>query len=430
MTSLQSIVLGAFVSASCGNLGLAQEEASSISQQPLPRGILQTVGVISNRGGIVELEDGALMLAEGDSYQISTDTARTWGEEQPLNCPIGAMGLIRLRSGELAIYGDKKDGAYCFAASKDQGKTWSEPTQITAYPDFRPMFHSMIQLAGGRLLLTGYWAGLYSTQKVDGQLRSVHPELEYLEVSAYGLWRGQKHQVEGHGHLPEMGISLVFRSDDQGQTWQKHPGGLMGWFDFQGKPNGNCGQTSCFEPTIAETKDGNVLLLARSTVGRLVQSFSTDGGEHWSAVVPSELPSSESPALVVTLPKTGDLLVVWNQMSREEIRRGYRRGRLSSAISTDGGHSWGHFKTIERSVGLEDRDRLPAEFPVKMVRARDWVGPLPDKWAYFHYPNLDVVGDNVILRYSRGSPWLGIAEQNLATQQSVMRVYPIAWFYE
>ena len=112
MTSLQSIVLGAFVSASCGNLGLAQEEASSISQQPLPRGILQTVGVISNRGGIVELEDGALMLAEGDSYQISTDTARTWGEEQPLNCPIGAMGLIRLRSGELAIYGDKKDGAY------------------------------------------------------------------------------------------------------------------------------------------------------------------------------------------------------------------------------------------------------------------------------------------------------------------------------
>lgn len=437
MRFVQSMVLavcGALVSANCCNCSLAQElaqkETSTISQQPLPKGIFQSVGIVSNRGGIVELNDGSLMLARGDYYQISTDAARTWGKKQSLDSPVRAMGLIRLKSGELAIYGDKEDGTCYFAASNDQGKSWSEPTQITAYPDFHPMNHSMIQLASGRLLLTGYWSGLYSWKKIDGQLQSVHPELGYLEVSAYGLWRGQKHQVEGHGHLPEMGISLVFRSDDQGQTWQKHPGGLMGWFDFQGKPNGNCGQTSCFEPTMAETKDGNVLLLARSTVGRLVQSFSTDGGEHWSAVVPSELPSSESPAVVVALPKTGDLLVVWNQISREEIRRGYRRGRLSSAISTDGGHSWGHFKTIERSVGLEDRDRLPAEFPVKMVRARDWVGPLPDKWAYFHYPNLDVVGDQVILRYSRGSPWLGIAEQNLSTQQSMMRVYPITWFYE
>ena len=227
-----------------------------------------------------------------------------------------------------------------------------------------------------------------------------------------------------------MGISIVFRSDDQGQTWQKHPGGLVGWFDFQGRPNGNCGQTACFEPTIAETKDGNVLLLARSTVGRLVQSFSTDGGEHWSAVVPSDLPSSESPALVVALPKTGDLLIVWNQISREEIRRGYRRGRLSSAISTDGGHSWQKFKTLELSEGLEAIDRIPPEFPAHMVRARDWVGPLPDRWAYFHYANLDVVGDQVVVRYNRGSPLLGVAEQNLKKQELVMRIYPIEWFYE
>jgi len=141
----------------------------------------------------------------------------------------------------------------------------------------------------------------------------------------------------------------------------------MEWFDFEGRPNGSCGQTSCFEPTIAETKDGNVLFLARSTVGRLVQSYSTDGGDHWNAVVPSDLSSSESPALMVTLPKTRDLLIIWNQISREEIRRGYRRGRLSSAISTDGGHSWGKFKTLELSEGLEDRDRVPPEFPIKML---------------------------------------------------------------
>ena len=64
-----------------------------------------------------------------------------------------------------------------------------------------------------------------------------------------------------------------------------------------------------------------------------------------------------------------------------------------------------------------------------MVRARDWVGPLPDGWAYYHYANLDVVGDRVIVRYLRGSPRLGIAEQNLQKQESVMRVYPLDWFY-
>ena len=65
-----------------------------------------------------------------------------------------------------------------------------------------------------------------------------------------------------------------------------------------------------------------------------------------------------------------------------------------------------------------------------MVRARDWVGPLPDRWAYFHYANLDVVGDQVVVRYNRGSPLLGVAEQNLKKQELVMRIYPIEWFYE
>ena len=178
------------------------------------------------------------------------------------------------------------------------------------------------------------------------------------------------------------------------------------------------------------TKIGTVeLFIARSVVGRLVQSFSTDGGEHFYAIKPSSLPSSESPAILATLP-SGDLLIVWNQISREEIRRGYRRGRLSAAISTDGGHSWGNFKTLELSEGLEDIDRIPPEFPVSPVRARKWVGALPDRWAYFHYPNVNVIGDNVILRYSRGSPWLGVAEQNLKTQEYVLRIYPVEWFYE
>ena len=369
------------------------------------------------------------MLVRGKTYRLSTDVGRTWSEEKPLDCDLKFSGMIRLQSGELAAYGKDNAGLNHFTSSADEGKTWSEPVLISDYRDITPLFHSMIQLKNGRLLLTGYWHGLYSWQRTEEGMRSVHPDLEYQDMSAYGLWRGQRIQVEGHGHIPEMGICIVFRSDDLGKTWQKHPGGIMGWFDFEGIPNGNCGQTACFEPTIAETRDGNVLFIARSTVGRLVQTFSTDRGEHFYAVKPSELPSSESPAVMVTLPKTKDLLIVWNQLSREEIRRGYRRGRLSSAISTDGGHSWGHFKTLELSEGLEDIDRITPEYPIKMVRARQWVGALPDKWAFFHYPNVDVIGDQIILRYRRGSPYLGVAEKQLKKQESILRIYPIEWFY-
>jgi len=415
-----------------------------VFRKPLPSGVFEIKDVTAE-GGVVELSDGSWMLAQGGSVtnsaavpahrRISKDAGKTWSDSQPLSAGISIDGLIRLQSGALAAYGKKlAPGAsslhWCFSKSTDEGKTWSEPVLISDYPSFVPMFHSMIQLASGRLLVVGYChLSSWDFDETAGTMVSVHPDLQYEDVMAYGLWRGQKIGIEGHGHAPEMGMSIVYRSDDEGKTWKKHPGALMGWFDSEGVVNGNCGQTACFEPTFAETKDGNVLLLARSTVGRLVQSFSTDGGEHWRAVVPSDLPSSESPGLVVTLPKTQDLLVVWNQVSREEIRRGYRRGRLSSAISKDGGHSWKMFKVLELSEGIEDIARVEPEYPVQMVRARDWVGPLPDRWAYFHYANLDVVGDKIIVRYLRGTPLLGIAEQNLQIQESVMRVYPVEWFY-
>ena len=402
-----------------------------VFRKQVPEGVVEITG-LPTRGGIVERKDGSLMLAAGQSRFVSTDGGCIWGDERPLDCPIPIEGLIRLRSGALGAYATKDDGRY-FASSVDEGKTWSEPSLVCPAGAGNPLAHSMVQLGTGRLLLAmyvGVHQGLSSWEYRDGTMVSVHPNLQYEDVSAYGVWRGERIQIEGHAHGPEMGISVVYRCDDEGKTWTKHVGGLMGWFDFEGIPNGHCGNTGCLEPTIAETRDGNVLLVGRATVGRLVQSVSTDGGEQWSAVLPTDLPSSESPAVMVRLPESGDLLIVWNQVSREEIRRGYRRGRLSSAISKDGGHSWEHFKTLELSEGLEDIDRLPPEYPIQMVRARDWVGVIPDSWAFFHYANIDVVGDQVFLRYSRGTPLLGVAEQKLKKQQGVLRVYPVEWFYE
>ena len=414
------LVLLLMVTIAVVNTGSGQTEV--IWRKPVPQGVVEITG-ISAVGGIVGLKDGSLMLAQGKSYRLSTDSGRTWGESHSLNAPLAVRGMLHLKSGALVIWG-RQEGNACMSLSEDEGQTWREPSAIPGWS----LYHSMIQLGTGRLLLTKIWQEV-AYDYVEGQMNSVHPELDYNEKSAYGLWRGQRIQVEGHAHVPEMNGSMVYRSDDEGQTWPKHPGSLMGWFDFAGIPNGYCGHTPCDEPTIAETKDGSVLLIARSTVGRLVQSSSRDGGEHWYAVRPTELASANSPAQLIRIPQTGDLLIVWNQVSREEIRRGYRRGRLSAAISKDGGHSWQNFKTLELSEGLADIDRVLPEYPIQMVRARDWVGPLPEAWAFFHYANIDVVEDQVFIRYSRGTPLLGVAEQNLHKQEAVMRVYPLEYFY-
>jgi len=401
------------------------QAGSVVFRKPPPEGVVEITDYPGWAFGtsIVELKDGSLLANTG---RVSTDGGLTW-EARKLNAEQGASGIIRLQSGGLAIFGKKGDN-WCFSSSADEGKTWSKPSVIC--PTWAGGPEQMIQLSTGRLLVCMARDGGSSAEAIGGKLVSVHPELDYYEKTARGLWRGQIIEVEGHMHTPEMANCVVYRSDDEGQTWEKHPGALVGWFDFEGIVNGYCGTISCCEPTIAETKDGHVLLFMRAPVGRVLQSFSTDGGEHWSAVRPSELAGSESPATLARIPQTGDLLVVWNQVSREEIRRGYRRGRLSAAISKDGGHSWENFKTLELSEGLADIDRIPPEYPIQMVRARDWVGPLPDGWAYFHYPYVAVIGDKVFIWYFRGSPLLGIAERNLSKHEYVMRIYPLDWFYQ
>ena len=170
---------------------------------------------------------------------------------------------------------------------------------------------------------------------------------------------------------------------------------------------------------------------------------------------PTELASSQSPPLLIRIPSTGDLLCVWNQASGEEIRRGYLRGRLSSAISRDNGMTWEHFKTIERHEGLDKADRITPEFPIPgIARGRFGLGQLIDGLAKFTYPNVDIIGETVFLRYSRSWPrtrdpreedtapdrhppmmWsrtAGFYENRRAemTGEAVMRRYPLAWFYE
>jgi hypothetical protein len=155
-------------------------------------------------------------------------------------------------------------------------------------------------------------------------------------------------------------------------------------------------------------------------VGRIVHSYSSDHGEHWLPLLPTELANSNSPPRLRRIPASGDLLCIWNQVSGDEIRGGFRRSRLSSAISKDDGKSWQHFKTIEACEGMADSSR---------GEARQNVGQLPDGYAYYHYANVAFADDNVLVMYARGYPTMGVAEQLLHQQEQVLRIYPLEWFY-
>jgi len=67
-----------------------------------------------------------------------------------------------------------------------------------------------IQLKSGRLL----WASRYCM----GNL--MHPGLKYKDASAYGTYRGQPYQIEGHGPHSRDFAGGVSHSDDEGKTWK------------------------------------------------------------------------------------------------------------------------------------------------------------------------------------------------------------------
>ncbi len=384
-------------------------------------------------GTIVQRADGRLMLAQGNGLfesvdrtvcRISEDGGASWGRAQRLRCPIGIGGMVRLQSGALAIYGRKsrRGEDYFFCSSKDDGKTWSTPVSIPVHGDFRPMFHSMIQLESGRLILAGYCESTELNCSAD--------DLLPLTSGAWGWWRGARLSREGH-RTPEMGICKTYYSDDVGRTWHGCRGGMFGWFNPQGIPDGMGCNTDVYEPTVAETNDGRLLMFARSKRGRIVQCYSLDEGETWLAMQPTELSSAQAPPMLVHIPGTGDLLCVWNQVSAEEIRRGMPRSRLSAAISRDSGQSWSHFKTIVYCEGMAEVGAIAPQFPIPgNVRGDPGPGHVPDGYMSFDYPNVDIVGDKVFLRYTRQWPIMCGKGKAEITGDGVMRIYPVKWFYQ
>ncbi len=293
---------------------------------------------ITKTGPFIVLDDGTLMMVDGNRLATSADDGKTWTPTSGAIHPGLRMGgggqpghLVRMRSGVLVIVfldftgykfswdnakGAPKDDCklemYAIR-STDGGKTWTDT----------------------QLLLGGYNADF----------------MGFIETSKGWLVATVEHLC------PELRrwVSCSFVSTDEGKTWRQ--GNLI---DLGGHGH----HDGAVEPMVAELSDGRLLMLIRTNLDRFWQAFSTDGGRYWRRIEPTTLDASSSPGWLIRT-KSGKLALVYNRLNPEgrtvkkrnhagpasEFPASWHREELSLAFSSDDAKTWTKPVVIARQPG-------------------------------------------------------------------------------
>ena len=376
---------------------------------------------------IKELKNGRLLnIMNGLEKQVSEDGGDTWSEPEALTDSSGkqvlgnSANLVVMKSGALGVLYSftpeaEKGRPIWFIRSENEGQSWSDPVRVSepivkaaAWND------TAIVTSTGRIVLPVYY--------FVGQ-RHIVPE----GVSrSLGLFGDEWATVGGHGYENIIDVTWVYYSDDEGQTWQRNEDGeMMVTIDYS-----DGGHYSCEESVVAEVSPGHLLMVHRTHLGRLYQSWSDDDGTTWTHPEPTTLASSRAPACLNRVPGTDDLLILWNQVSADEIQRGRQRHRLTSAISQDGGVTW----KFRKNVGALDGDDTTyiEPPPIKSYRAANYVSRLPSNDRVMDYPSVSFWKDRVIInaKFKERGADIDIQPRGKGVRTSITLGLPLQWFYD
>ena len=124
-------------------------------------------------------------------------------------------------------------------------------------------------------------------------------------------------------------------SDDCGKTFERHSGA-------QKIP-------TPFDETMAYQKDnGDIRMFARSYIGALAESTSSDDGITWSETISSGIDNPNTRFFVAKTP-TGNVLLINNDHK-------FKRRNMTVYLSKDDGKTWKYKRCIDSSMGLSYPD--------------------------------------------------------------------------
>ena len=365
---------------------------------------------------LLKMDGDRVMMINDYGHKLqrldSTDRGATWTSPEALKTASGdtmfgyRTSVLRLKSGRIGLVHTGKharpgrDGSLIFRTSDDEGKTWSEGVAVD--PHFAVSRNNT-----ARVLKSG---------------RVIIPTFKWISAYAGGI-----SEAAGRG----MSYSWTYFSDDEGRSWKSSHSELVVSVD-----DGKGGRYDFEEPVLEELADGRLLMIGRTELGRPYKSYSTDEGSSWSWPEPMPVASAYAPTDLRRIPGTGDLLMTWNQCTPLEIESGLSRHRLTCAISSDDGMTWGHFKNLE---SLDDRSQIdpPPESPVRVYRTQPLRNPM-DKEKYPHapgpvrvcYPSFAFWEDRVLVVYDGDDA----SEYQLGSKQAnrfntLQQSLPMQWFF-
>ncbi len=337
----------------------------------------------AGEGDIIELSDGKLFLvytefvgwSDFDGCKlvsvISKDGGRSWQDkrvvQEPFDKNVMSVSLLRLPSGKLMMFfcakfdmGNRKPSCLVYQKySLDEGKTWSEPVCITP--------------------AKGLYIGMNNSRATILRSGKVLLPVE-IAMKLGKPW-------------PCSAACLV--SEDECNTWYWSPTTTSSVY-----------QTGFQEPGVIELDRGGsqvILMYGRASGEILIRhAFDEDmdwqmwAGEGGEFVLGPK--ATCSPAVIRRIPKTGDLLLVYNDVTRRMADPDWR-SPLSAAISTDETYTWKFVGDIEEDISTT-----------------------------YCYPSLTFTSDNkVVLSYYVGE-YEGKTHHCLASLK--VKVLDIDWFYK
>lgn len=276
----------------------------------------------NSEGDFIQLKDGRILFVythftsgTGDhakaylAGRYSSDGGKTWSQKDVTILPneggmnVMSVSLLRMTNGNIALFYLKKnaetDCIPYMRISTDEASSWGDPIRCMQDEGYHVVNNDrFVQLPDNRIL---YPAALHSFE---------------------------------NSRLNPKALIYTYYSDDFGKSWTKSAA----------VPNVD--EVVLQEPGVVQLKDGKLMLFCRTDAGVQYFSYSEDRGKTWSPIAPGNIKSPLSPASIKRIPRTGDLLLVWNN-NYEEGRNGGKRTPFNLAISKNEGITWENKKTLE-----------------------------------------------------------------------------------